>query len=196
MKSDLKPKFFKTDSDLHKWLKANHKKKDELIIGFYKVSSGKKGITPAEALDEMLCFGWIDGIRHKIDEESYQNRYTPRRANSIWSQVNIKKVKELIKQGRMQPAGMEAYNSITKKRINKYSFEQKEIKLEPEYEKTFKRDNKGWTFFQNQPPSYRKPALWWVVSAKQEETRRRRLDSLIKDSNEGLRIKELRRNKV
>ena len=194
MKSDAKPKFFKTSAALNKWLQANYKKKDELIIGFYKVSSGKKSITPLEALDEMLCFGWIDGIRHKIDEESYQNRYTPRKTNSTWSQVNIKKVKELIKQGRMQPAGMEAYNSITKKRINKYSFEQKEIKLEPEYERKFKKDKKAWEFFQNQPPSYRKPALWWVVSAKQEETRRRRLDTLIKDSNEGLRINPLRRN--
>lgn len=194
MKSDSKPRFFKTSSALHKWLNTNHKKKDELIIGFYKVASGKKSITPLEALDEMLCFGWIDGIRHKIDEESYQNRYTPRKANSTWSQVNIKKVKELTKQGRMQPAGIEAYNSITKKRINKYSSEQKEIKLEPEYERKFKKDKKAWQFFQNQPPSYRKPALWWVVSAKQEETRRRRLDTLIKDSNEGLKIKPLRRN--
>lgn len=192
--SELKPKFFKTVESLHKWLKVNHKKKDELVIGFYKVSSGKKGLTPAEALDEMLCFGWIDGIRHKIDDESYKNRYTPRRPNSIWSQVNIKKVKELIKQGRMQPAGMEAYNSITAKRVNKYSFEQNEIKLSAENEKTFKKNKKAWEFFQSQPPSYRKPAVWWVVSAKQEETRKRRLDTLIKDSNEGLRIKELRRN--
>ncbi len=190
----IKPKFFKTTDTLHKWLKTNHKKKDELVIGFYKVSSGKKGITPAEALDEMLCFGWIDGIRHKIDEESYQNRYTPRRANSTWSRVNIKKVKELTKQGRMQPAGIEAYNSITKKRINNYSSEQKEIKLEPEYERKFKKAKKAWEFFKNQPPSYKKPALWWVVSAKQEEMRERRLDTLIKDSSEGLRIKELRKN--
>lgn len=194
--SALKPKFFKTAESLHKWLKVNHKKKDELVIGFYKVSSGKKGITPEEALNEMLCFGWIDGIRHKIDDESYQNRYTPRRTNSIWSQVNIKKVKALIKQNRMQPAGMEAYNSISAKRVNKYSFEQTDIKLRTEYEKAFKKDKKAWEFFQSQPPSYRKPAIWWVVSAKQEETQKRRLSTLIKDSREGLRIKELRRNKT
>jgi uncharacterized protein YdeI (YjbR/CyaY-like superfamily) len=195
MKSDLKPKFFKTSAALNKWLQANHTKKDELIIGFYKVASGRKSITPAEALDEMLCFGWIDGIRHKIDEESYQNRYTPRKANSTWSQVNIKKVKELINQGRMQPAGMDAYNSITKKRINKYSFEQKEIKLEPEDERKFKRDKKAWEFFQNQPPSYRKPALWWVVSAKRDETQARRLKILIEDSKNEVWIKELRKTK-
>lgn len=194
MKSKLKPKFFKTREDLRKWFIINHKKKDELVIGFYKKATGKKTVTPDEAVDEALCFGWIDGIRHRIDDESFQNRYTPRRPNSNWSQVNIKKVKKLIKEGLMQPAGMDEYKRVTVKRTNNYSFEQENIKLPPEYEKKFKSKKKAWEFFQSQAPYYRRTALWYVLSAKQEATRERRLDTLIKDSNDGLRIKQLREN--
>src|SRR5690606_1902187 len=162
MKSKLKPKFFKTREDLRKWFIENHKKRDELVIGFYKKAIGKKTVTPDEAVDEALCFGWIDGIRHKIDDESFQNRYTPRRPNSNWSQVNIKKVKKLIKDGLMQPAGMKEYKRVTENRVNNYSFEQENIKLPREYEKKFKSRKKAWEFFQSQPPSYRKQSLWYV----------------------------------
>lgn len=194
MKSKLKPKFFKTREDLRKWFIINHKEKDELVIGFYKKTTGKKTVTPDEAVDEALCFGWIDGIRHRIDDDRFQNRYTPRRPNSNWSQVNIKKVKKLIKEGLMQPAGMDEYKRVTVKRTNNYSFEQENIQLPPEYEKKFKSKKKAWEFFQSQSPSYRKQAYWYVLSAKQEVTRARRLDTLIKDSEDGLRIKQLRQN--
>jgi uncharacterized protein YdeI (YjbR/CyaY-like superfamily) len=195
MKSSLKPKFFKTREDLRKWFIANHKKKDELIIGFYKKATGKQTVLPDEAVDEALCFGWIDGIRHRINDESFQNRYTPRRPNSNWSRVNIKKVKNLIKQGLMQPAGLKEYKRVTDKRINKYSFEQDNIELPKEFEKIFKKNKIAWKFFQSQAPYYRRTSTWFVMNAKREDTRVKRLDTLIKDSENGLRIKELRQVK-
>lgn len=195
MKSKLKPRFFKTREDLRKWFMTNHKKKDELVIGFYNKATGKPTVFPDEAVDEALCFGWIDGIRHKIDDESFQNRYTPRRPNSNWSQVNIKKVKKLIKEGKMQPAGLAEYNRVTDKRTNNYSFEQENIKFPEDFERKFRHNKKAWEFFQGQAPHYRRTATWYVMSAKQEATRKKRLDILIKDSKDGLRIKELRPKK-
>ncbi len=187
------PKFFKTQSAFHNWLKNNHSKKQELWIGFYKKHTGKKSITYHEALDEALCFGWIDGIRKRIDEEIYVQRFTPRKKGSNWSRVNINKVKNLKKEGRMKPSGLKAYGNLDGKKTKQYSFEQENIKLDPAYIKKF--TGKAMGFFNLQPPYYRKAATWWVMSAKKEETRLRRLSILIEDSKKGERISLLKPNK-
>lgn len=185
--------FFKTPSDLRKWLEKNHAKKEEQWVGFYKTGSGKKSITWPESVDQALCFGWIDGLRKSIDEESYKIRFTPRKKTSIWSAVNLKKVKELQKAGLMREAGMKIYNERNEKNAEKYSFEQKtEIKLSPAYEKKFKSNKAAWKWFSASAASYRKAATWWVMQAKQEATQIKRLETLIIDSATGERIKEMR----
>jgi uncharacterized protein YdeI (YjbR/CyaY-like superfamily) len=191
----LKPIFFKSQADFHKWLKKNSEKKTELSIGFYKVSSGKKGITPKEALDEALMFGWIDGVRHSIDEESYKNRYTPRRPRSNWSNINIKRVKELIKLGLMQPQGLREFEKRDKKKSEAYSFEGKKPKLTKEFEKKFKANKKAWEYFSSKAPWYQRTSTHWVMSAKKEETRLRRLETLINDSENNRSISLLIKTK-
>ena len=185
-------KFFKTPEAFRKWLEKNHNKKDELWLGFYKKSSGKKSITYKEVVDAVLCFGWIDGISKGIDEEKYCQRCTPRRAKSIWSAINIKKIEELTKKGLMHEAGLKAFNNRDKKLAGLYSFEQKEIKFPAAYIKKLKANKKAWEYFSKMPPSYRKAATWWVISAKQEETRLRRHNALIKDSEVGRKIRPLK----
>ncbi len=188
-------KFFKTPGAWHDWLKRNHDKTQELWVGFYKKDSGKPSITWPESVDEALCFGWIDGIRKSIDEESYKIRFTPRKSVSTWSNVNMKRVEELIKVGRMQPAGLAAYNKRHQKRSGIYAFEQSEAKLSAIQEKQFKAIKRAWIFFKAQAPWYQRTAIWWVVSAKREETKVKRLGILIQNSAEGLHIPTLRRNK-
>jgi uncharacterized protein YdeI (YjbR/CyaY-like superfamily) len=183
--------FFPTKSKLRKWFEKNHDKVDELWIGYYKKGTGKPSITWQESVDEALCFGWIDGIRKSIDEESYMIRFTPRRKDSIWSAVNTKRIKELIKLGLVNPAGLEAFNKRDEKKTNRYSFEQKNVKFPKEFEKKFKANKKAWTYFQKLPPSARRPSKWWVISAKKEETKLRRLDTLIQCSEEGRKIPPL-----
>lgn len=185
--------FFPSQSTFRKWLEKNHKTALELWVGYYKKATGRPSLTWPQSVDEALCFGWIDGIRKSVDAERYMIRFTPRRANSIWSAVNIKRVKELKKQGLMRPAGMKAFDKKDEKRSEVYSFERKAIALSKKYEVQFKESKKAWAFFSSLPPSYQKPAMWWVMSAKQEETRIKRLLTLIKDSAEGLKIKQLRR---
>ena len=178
--------FFATPAEFRRWLKKNHAKEKELWVGMYKVGSGKRGMTWPQAVDEALCFGWIDGIRKSIDAESYMNRFTPRRPTSIWSAINTKRVHELIAEGRMQPAGLAAFEKRTDNRSGRYSFEQTaQIELEPAQEREFRRHKKAWQYFQTQRPSYRRQAIWWVVSAKREDTRARRLATLITDSAAG-----------
>jgi uncharacterized protein YdeI (YjbR/CyaY-like superfamily) len=189
------PSFFKNQSSFHKWLEKNHDKFSELTVGFYKVNSEKLSFTYKEALDEALCFGWIDGIRKSIDEESYTIRFTPRNPKSIWSAVNIKRIKELKELGLMQSAGLKVFEQRDVRKSNLYSFERENVKLTDIYEKQFRKNKKAWSFFEAQPPSYRKPAMWWVMSAKQEETRLKRLETLIADSEKGLRIAMMRRSK-
>ena len=181
-------KFFKTQASFRKWLEKNHDKKDELWLGYYKKSSGKQSIIYKQAVDEALCFGWIDGIVKGIDEEKYCQRYTPRRPKSIWSAVNIKKIAELTEKGFMHKAGLNTFRNRDKKMAGLYSFEQKEIKMSPGYKKKFKANKKAWANFSKMPPGYRKTATWWVISAKQEATRSRRLDTLIADSEAGRKI--------
>ncbi|HRJ05419.1 MAG TPA: YdeI/OmpD-associated family protein [Ignavibacteria bacterium] len=181
-------KFFKTTDALRKWMEKNHSKKDELWMGYYKKASGKGGLTYKPALDVMLCFGWIDGISKSIDEEKYCQRYTPRRKGSIWSAVNIKKIAELTKAGLMHEAGLAAFNNRDGARAGLYSHEQAEIKFTPALLKMLKANKKAWENFSKMPQGYRKTSTWWVISAKQEETRRRRMNTLITDSEAGRRI--------
>src|SRR5207253_5267652 len=185
----LNPKFFKSPSAFRKWLEAYHSTARELWVGFYKKNSGKPSITWPESVDEALCFGWIDGIRKNIDEESYVIRFSPRRPNSIWSAVNIRNVERLIKEKRMQPAGMKAYRARKEYRSGIYSYEQRSPELVEPYAGIFKHKQAAWRFFQAQPPSYRKMMNWWIVSAKREETRLMRLDKLIEASAKGQRVR-------
>ena len=188
------PRYFATPGDWRRWLEKNHTSERELWVGFYKKSSGRPSITWPESVDEALCFGWIDGIRKTIDADSYVIRFTPRRAGSIWSDVNTRRAAELIRGKRMHPAGQRAFERRDPKKSGVYSFEQREnAKLSAAAEKEFKANRAAWSFFQSQPPGYRKIATFWVVSAKQEETRARRLAALIRDSAAGRRIGLLRR---
>jgi uncharacterized protein YdeI (YjbR/CyaY-like superfamily) len=188
----MEPTYFAKPALWRKWLEKNHAKAEELWVGFRKVGSGEPSVTWPQAVDEALCFGWIDGLRKSIDATRYKIRFTPRKAKSIWSAVNLKKVAELVRQGLMRAKGMEAFEKRDPKRAQKYSFEQKtEVALDAVFEKKFQGDAKAWSFFSAQPPSYRKAATWWVISAKQEETRLRRLGTLIADSQAGMRLAHL-----
>jgi uncharacterized protein YdeI (YjbR/CyaY-like superfamily) len=189
-----KPRFFPNPSAWRKWLEQNHAEADALWVGFHRTATGKPSMTWAESVDEALCFGWIDGIRKSVDDNSYKIRFTPRRAGSNWSLVNIKRVGELTTLGRMRPAGLEAFAARKEKRSGVYAYEQrKSAALDAQQEKRLRANKPAWDFFRSQPPSYRQTAIWWVVNAKREETRERRLDTLIDDSAHGRRIGPMRR---
>jgi uncharacterized protein YdeI (YjbR/CyaY-like superfamily) len=188
----LKPKFFKDQKELRTWFEKNHDKKKEIWVGFYKKDSGKANFTWSQSVDQALCFGWIDGIRKSIDEESYMIRFTPRNPKSNWSAINIKKINELTKLGLMLPSGIEAFKKREDKRSEVYSFEQNKVKLSKKYELKFKSNKEAWKFFQSLPPSTKKPSIWWVMSAKKEETQLRRLEILIKSSEKQAKIPPLR----
>jgi len=175
----LKPTFFKTPSDFRNWLEKHHDKEQELLVGFHKRDSGKPSITWPESVDQALCFGWIDGIRRSLGETSYTIRFTPRRARSTWSAVNIKRVGELTKQGLMMRSGLKAFAARKENRSGIYSYEQRSAELPEPYRGMVKKNKAAWKFFEDQTPSYRKAANWWVLSAKKEETRLKRLDKLI-----------------
>ena len=182
------PVFFRGAADFRRWLHKHHDRAPEVFVGFYKKDSGKKGITYREALDEALCFGWIDGVRRRVDESSYTNRFSPRTKRSIWSAVNIERVGELRKLGRMAAPGERAFEGRDEARAKQYSYERETCELAPAYQKRFKQQPDAWTFFQAQPPYYRRVASWYVMGAKKEETRLRRLERLIADSKKARRI--------
>ena len=181
----MTPLFFATQDEFRQWLETNHDKESALIVGFYKVNSGKPSMTWSESVDQALCFGWIDGVKHSIDQDSYQIRFTPRKKNSIWSAVNIKKVEGLIEKGLMRNAGLVSFNHRTEDKSKIYSFENEEVKFSPELEAIFKSNKAAWDYFQSLAPTYRKPSSNWVMSAKQEATRLKRLHELIADSEKG-----------
>ena len=181
----MTPIFFAKQSDFRKWLEKNHKKKSELLVGFYKVGSGKPSMGWSQSVDEALCFGWIDGVRRSIDKDSYQIRFTQRKSTSIWSAINIKKIEELTKQGLMQPAGLASFEKRTESRSKIYSHEKDKVEFTPDLKKQFKANKKAWEYFQSLAPSYRKISTHWVMSAKQESTRIKRLNTLIADSAAG-----------
>ena len=178
---------FKSAAEFREWLQKHHDCATELWLGFYNQRSAEQGITYREALDEALCFGWIDGVRKSIDETTYKQRFTPRKEKSYWSAINIKRVQELTKLGRMAPTGVKAFERRTSD-SGKYSFESRPKKLPAWYEKQFKANDGAWKFFRSQAPWYQRTATFWVVSAKQEETRHRRLATLIGDSAAGRRL--------
>jgi uncharacterized protein YdeI (YjbR/CyaY-like superfamily) len=171
--------FFKTPAEFRKWLAKNHATAAELWVGFYKRDSGKPSITWPESVDEALCVGWIDGIRKNLDETSYTIRFTRRKTGSIWSAVNIKRAGELIELRRMKAAGLEAFEKRTEDRSRRYSYEQQGSQLAGEYEEKLKANSRAWQFFKAQAPGYQRVIGWWVMSAKKEETRLRRLEQLI-----------------
>jgi uncharacterized protein YdeI (YjbR/CyaY-like superfamily) len=184
----MTPVFFKDQNEFREWLRKNHKKETELIVGFHKVNSGKHNMSWSQSVDQALCFGWIDGVRRSIDKDSYCIRFTPRRPGSVWSAVNIKKIEELTKNGLMDPAGTAAFAKRKPLKSNLYSFENKPNELPAEYEKKFRANKKAWDFFSNLAPSYKRTAMFWIMAAKQEETRKRRLDKTIEESEKGNRI--------
>ena len=184
--------YFATQQDFRNWLEKNYDKETELLVGFYKVDSGKPGITWPQSVDQALCFGWIDGIRKSVDSESYSIRFTPRKPKSTWSAINIRKVEEMNKLGLMLPAGLAAYEKRNELKSAIYSYENRPEKLTNEYELLFKSHSKAWEFFQSQPPSYQRTAIYWMMSAKQELTRQKRLNEMIADSENGLKVKPLR----
>lgn len=183
--------FFEMAQGFRAWLENNHVTQDELWLGIRKKGSGLPSVTYKEAVDVALCFGWIDGVMKSIDATSYRQRFTPRRKGSIWSAVNIARVEELTKLGLMHPAGLAAFQNRDPAKANLYSFEQGDISLTDAQEALFRANRKARDFFDSQPPSYRKAAIWWVISAKREETRHSRLATLIADSEAGRRLAHL-----
>ena len=187
--------FFATPAEFRAWFEAHHDTAQEVVVGFYKKVSGKPSITWPESVDEALCFGWIDGVRRSLDEISYCIRFTPRKPRSIWSDVNIKRAEELINLGRMQPAGLKAFEQRTEARSRIYAYEQRDTaQLDEAAEQQFRAHTAAWEFFQSQPPSYRRTAIWWVISARQEATRVKRLATLIEDSAHSRTIRPLTRS--
>jgi uncharacterized protein YdeI (YjbR/CyaY-like superfamily) len=189
----MKPRFFPTPEELRRWFEKNHESETELLLGYYKKGTGKPSVTWPESVDEALCVGWIDGIRRSLDEERYTIRFTPRRARSIWSTVNIARVKALEGEGRMSPAGRKAFEAKREYRSGIYSYEQRRDRLEEPYASVLRKNAAASRFFDAQPASYRKAAGWWIVSAKKEETRNKRLSELIAHSARGRRLPQYTR---
>ena len=184
----MEPIFFPHTTQFRKWLEENHQSAREVLIGYYKINTGKPTMTWSDSVDVALCFGWIDGIRRSIDEESYCNRFTPRKPRSNWSKVNIEKAERLIKEGKMQPAGLAAFNKRTVERSELYSYENQPEKLSEEMEAIFRQHPHAWEFFMAQAPSYKKIRIYWVMSAKQQATQQSRLAKLIKASENSTRL--------
>jgi len=186
------PIYFAGPEEFRAWLEAHHETETEVFVGYYKKHTGKPSLVWSQAVDEALCFGWIDGRVNSVDGERHIQRFTPRKPTSNWSAVNIAKMETLRAEGRMRPAGEAAFARRRPERSGVYSYEQRhEAKLEPDQQARFEADAEAWTWFQAAPKSYRTMAIWWVVSAKRPETRERRLVTLIADSSAGRRLKHL-----
>ena len=183
-----KPRFFTSPAQFRRWLEKNHATTEELVVGFHKKSSGKNSITYPEALDEALCFGWIDGVRRNFDETSYTIRFTPRRPRSIWSLVNVRHVERLHKERRMHAAGVAAFAQRDPQRTGIYSFENRPRELAEEYEKELRKNKAAWEFFQAQPAGWKRTVSFWIMSAKKKETRLKRLQRLLESSAKGERV--------
>jgi uncharacterized protein YdeI (YjbR/CyaY-like superfamily) len=186
--TEAAPVFFESREQLREWLAANHETATELWVGHWKKGTGRPSLTWPELVDEALCVGWIDGIRKSVDADSYKQRITPRRKGSIWSAVNVKRMGELIAEGRVRPAGLRAFEARDPKRMNQYSNEQHVVAFAPEQEAQLRANEAAWANWQKLAPSYRRAATWWVVSAKQEATRQRRLAEVIERCAQGLKV--------
>lgn len=187
----MEPLFFRAPEEFRAWLREHHDTEREALLGFYRKRSSVAGFTQAQAVDEALCYGWIDGHIKSLDENRYTARFTPRTPTSIWSAVNIRRAEQLIAEGRIEPPGLKTYRERDPRQAGKYSFEHEQQSLAEADEARFRENTAAWAFFQAQPPSYRRPAIWWVVSAKREDTRQKRLAALVQDSAEGRRLKHL-----
>ena len=186
-------RYFASPAAFRAWLEAHHDTATELWVGFYKVGSGKPSLTWPQAVDEALCFGWIDGVRKRVDDQRYVIRFTPRKRGSIWSEVNVQRAEVLSAQGRMHPAGLQAFAARDETKTAQYSYEARTRGLDPAAEARFRENARAWAFFSAQAPSYRRAASWWVVSARREDTRLKRLATLIAESEHGRRLAPLSR---
>jgi uncharacterized protein YdeI (YjbR/CyaY-like superfamily) len=187
--------YFAGAKEFRVWLERNHHRATELLVGYHKVGTGVPSMTWSESVDEALCFGWIDGVRRRVDADRYCIRFTPRKPASNWSAVNVRRVGELMMEGRVKPAGLAAFEAWKARGgdVAGYSYEERQSQqLDPPAARAFRANKKAWAFFQSQPPGYRGTAIFWVVSAKREETRARRLATLIDDSAHGRRLAQLR----
>jgi uncharacterized protein YdeI (YjbR/CyaY-like superfamily) len=184
---------FRSRDELRAWFQEHHAQKGELWVGYFKKASGQPSITWPESVDEALCVGWIDGIRKRVDDRSYTIRFTPRKPTSIWSAVNIRRVQVLTAENRMLPAGLKAFEARKENRSGIYSYEQRPEALPDPYDAVIRRNPAAWEFFQAQPPWYRRAATWWIISAKREPTRLKRLEALIEGSANARRIGPLNR---
>ncbi len=184
----LRPRFFSRQDAFRRWLEKHHGAARELWIGFYKVHTGIKGLTYAQAVEEALCFGWIDGLVRRFDDDAFMQRFTPRKAKSTWSEINIRKIEALTKAGRMAAPGLAAFNTRDPARTGLYSFENRDPQFDAPTAKRFRAKKKAWDFFAAQPPGYRRTATHWIMSAKRAETRERRLARLIEDSADARRL--------
>ncbi len=176
------PQYFATPAALRAWFKKNHAKAAELLLGYWKVDSGQPSVTWPQSVDEALCVGWIDGVRKRIDDERYTIRFTPRRPGSVWSRVNVKRVPELVAEGRMQPAGLAVFEARRADQQEGYTFANRAEHLPEALDKRFRTEAEAWAYFERQPPGYKRMAIYWVTSAKQEATQLKRLATLIEDS--------------
>lgn len=178
----MSPLYFESAEEFREWLDEHHATEREVLVGFHKRGARPDAMTWPQSVDEALCYGWIDGVRKRVDDTRYTIRFTPRQPKSIWSAVNLRRVEELKKEGRMQPAGLRVLEARDVTRARQYSFEQDEVELGAAREAVFRKNGRAWKFFTAQAPSYRRAATWWVISAKQEATRERRLATLIAHS--------------
>jgi uncharacterized protein YdeI (YjbR/CyaY-like superfamily) len=194
-RAHMRPKFFATANEFRAWLQRHHGSAPELLVGFHKTSSGKASVSWPESVDEALCFGWIDGVRRRLDESSYTIRFTPRRPGSIWSAVNIRRAQALERQGRMAAAGHRAFARRREKRSMRYSYEQRPAELVAPYAGMLRRNAAARKFFESQAPSYRRAATWWVLSARREETRLKRAATLVELSSGGRLIPQFVRRR-
>ncbi len=185
----LEPIYFESPAQWRAWLEQHHASESEVQVGFYKKDTGRQGMTWSQAVDEALCFGWIDGIVRRVDDQRHQQRFTPRQAKSTWSAVNIDKVERLTAEGRMADAGLRAYAARSEENSRIYAFEQEAVELPPDALDRLRADKEAWRFWESRPAGYRRVATWWVVSAKRPETRERRLATLIEDCAAGRLIK-------
>ena len=184
----MTPRFFANPEAFRRWLAKNHARIEELWVGFHKKATGKPSITWPEAVDQALCFGWIDGLRKSVDDESYMIRFTPRKARSIWSAINLRRFAALREQGLIESVGLDAFERRDPAKTNRYSFENSPQTLDPSLENRFRANRAAWRFFEAQPPGYRRTAIWYIVSAKREETRLRRLHTVMDYSSKGERL--------
>jgi uncharacterized protein YdeI (YjbR/CyaY-like superfamily) len=190
----VEPVFFASTDEFRTWLEDHHATCTELVVGFHKKATGKPTLTWSESVDQALCFGWIDGVRRSLGPDAYTIRFTPRKARSTWSNINVSKVERLIELELMRPAGLSVFERRNPETTGVYSFEAGPVALGSEYGREFRRYPKVWSWFERQPPGYRRTAAHWIVSAKKEQTRRSRLATLVADSAAGRKIKPLRRS--